>query len=107
MRTLILKKEIYQRVVNIKDAYFFRHSSIEINDEEIEAQEEVVIVPSATYATLVAALIHTRYTADAETAIIANYLADPDNADHRAEFEQYQAWRAEVKTACKEYFNID
>jgi hypothetical protein len=88
------------------DAYFFRHSFIE-KDNDIEAQEEVVIVPHATYETLVAALVHTHYSADAETAIIANYLADPDNADHRAEFEQYQAWRAEVKTACKEYFNID
>lgn len=106
MRTITIPAADYCRIVEYNDTYFFRHSPVEEGDD-VKAQEEVAIVPHATYETLVAALVHTHYTADAETAIIANYLADPDNVVHRAEFGQYQAWRAEVKTACKEYFNID
>ena len=106
MRTITMPAADYCRIVEYNDTYFFRYSPVEEGDD-VKAQEEVAIVPNATYETLVAALVHTHYSADAETAIIANYLADPNNTDHRAEFEQYQAWRAEVKTACKEYFNID
>jgi|GEM_PF-2980398 len=106
MRTITLPAADYCRIVEYNDTYFMRYAPTE-NDGEITAGEVVTIVPSATYATLVAALVHTRYTADAETAIIANYLADPDNTDHRDEFDAYQSWRAEVKAACKEYFGTE
>lgn len=108
MRTVILTQS-EPLIVEYNDTYFFRHNAEPLadNPDMVEAQEEVIVVPNATYATLVAALVHTRYTADAETAIIANYLADPDNTDHRDEFDAYQSWRAEVKAACKEYFGTE
>ncbi len=108
MRTIKLNKS-EPTIVEFNDTYFFRHSHTELNDgsDMVEVQEAVAVVPHATYATLVAALIHTRYTSDAETAILANYLADPSNEAHKAELDEYQAWRAEVKTACKDYYNID
>ncbi len=106
MRTITLPAADYSRIVEYNDTYFMRYAPTE-TDGEPTASEVVTVVPKATYDTLVAALVHTRYTADAETAIIANYLADPTNTAHHEEFDTYQSWRAEVKSACKEYFNID
>ena len=108
MRTIKLNRS-EPLIVEYNDTYFFRHDAEELNEgsDMVTAQEEVFVVPHATYNTLVAGIIHTRYSPDAETAILANYLADPSNEAHKAEFDEYQAWRAEVKTACKEYFNID
>ena len=108
MRTIKLNRS-EPLIVEYNDTYFFRHDAEELNEgsDMVTTQEEVVVVPHATYDTLVAGIIHTRYSPDAETAILANYLADPSNEAHKAEFDEYQAWRAEVKTACKEYFNID
>lgn len=108
MRTIKLNRS-EPLIVEYNDTYFFRHDAEELNEgsDMITAQEDVVVVPHATYDTLVAGIIHTRYSPDAETAILANYLADPSNEAHKAEFDEYQAWRTKVKTACKEYFNID
>lgn len=108
MRTVILTRS-EPLIVEYNDTYFFRHDHAQVNGAEdlVEAREAIATVPHATYETLVAGLIHTKYSTDAETAILANYLADPSNEAHKAEFDEYQAWRTEVKTACKEYFNID
>ena len=108
MRTIKLNRS-EPLIVEYNDTYFFRHDAEELNEgsDMVTSREEVVVVPHATYDTLVAGIIHTRYSPDAETAILANYLADPSNEAHKAEFDEYQAWRTEVKTACKEYFNID
>lgn len=106
MRTITINRSS-PTIVELNDAYFFRHSHTELNDgsDMVEAREAIAVVPRATYDTLVAGLIHTRYSPDAETAILANYLADPNNEAHKAEFDEYQAWRAQVKSACKEYFD--
>lgn len=106
MRTVILTQS-EPTIVEFNDTYFFRHGHMQVDGTEdlMEAQEAVVVVPHATYETLVADFIHTKYSTDAETAILANYLADPSNEAHKAEFDEYQAWRVQVKSACKEYFD--
>lgn len=55
------------------------------------------------YPKMVARLIHEKYSADDETALINNYLADPQ--EHSKEYAEYQAYRAEVKQAVKEAFD--
>ena len=55
-----------------------------------------------TYDALVAALVRTRYSDDAMTAIINNRMAEPDDADIAAEWEQMQQWRREAKTLAKQ-----
>lgn len=106
MRTIILTRS-EPLIVEYNDTYFFRHDHTQVDGAEdlVEAKEAIVVVPHATYDTLVAGLIHTKYTPDAETAILANYLEDMTDEAHKAEFDEYQAWRAKVKEACKEYFN--
>ena len=52
------------------------------------------------YPVLVSKFIHEKYTADAETALINNYLADPGK--YREEYIAYQTYRAECKQRAKE-----
>ena len=54
------------------------------------------------YPRLVAQHIHERYSADDETALINNYLSDPET--YGEEYREYQAYRAEVKQAVKDAF---
>lgn len=56
-----------------------------------------------TYPKKIAEYIHKRYSADDETALINNYLADPQT--HAKEYEEYQSYRNEVKTAVKEAYD--
>ena len=55
------------------------------------------------YPVLVSNFIHERYSPDAETALINNYLADPD--EYREEYLAYQNYRAECKQRAKEICN--
>lgn len=55
-----------------------------------------------TYDALVAALVRTRYSDDAMTAIINNHLLDGNDADIAAEWEEMQAWRREAKALAKQ-----
>ena len=55
--------------------------------------------PSEYYGTLVAAIIRTRFSADAVEAITQNYLADGEAG--KAEFDELQAWRADAKRMAK------
>ena len=57
----------------------------------------------AVYPKLVAQYIHEKYSADDETALINNYLADPQT--YGEEYAEYQAYRAEVKQAVKDAFD--
>lgn len=107
MNTITLFKSEFKAIHAYNDTYFFRHDAEELNEgsDMVTAQEEVVVVPHATYNTLVSALIHTKYSIDDELALLANHAEDPTDADHLAEFTAYQAWRDKVKEACQEYFN--
>lgn len=55
-----------------------------------------------SYDALVAALVRTRYSDDAMTAIINNHLLDGNDADTEAEWEEMQAWRREAKALAKQ-----
>ena len=52
------------------------------------------------YPKLVSEFIHKRYSADAETALINNYLLDQE--EYGEAYREYQAYRAEVKQALKD-----
>lgn len=54
------------------------------------------------YPKLVAFHIHKQYSPDDETALINNYIADPEK--HGAEYRKYQAYRKEVKDALKKAY---
>lgn len=55
-----------------------------------------------SYDTLVAAIVRTRYTDDAMTAIINNHLLDTGNAGTEAEWQQMQQWRSRAKALARE-----
>jgi len=52
------------------------------------------------YPVLVANFIHERYSADAETALINNYISDP--VKYGDEYRTYQAYREECKARARE-----
>lgn len=55
-----------------------------------------------TYDALVAALIRTRYSDDRMASVINNRMAEPDDADIAAEWEEMQQWRREAKALAKQ-----
>ena len=55
-----------------------------------------------TYDALVAALIRARYSDDRMASVINNRMAEPDDADIAAEWEQMQQWRREAKALAKQ-----
>ncbi len=66
----------------------------EVAEEPAYSEEE--------YNAKVAELIHVRYSADRETSLINNMLDDEPTEEHRAEYREYQAYRAECKERAKE-----
>lgn len=60
--------------------------------------------PHEYYGTLVAAIIRTRFSADAVEAITQNYLADAEAG--RAEFDELQVWRSEAKRMAREILGL-
>ena len=66
--------------------------------------EDVIVslVIPVTYPQIVSALVDKKYPFDAMQAIQNNYLADPEDADHKAEFDTMQTWRATAKAAAHE-----
>lgn len=55
--------------------------------------------PAKWYPVFVSEYIHERYSQDDETALINNYLSDPEG--HAEEYQAYQAFRAECKERAK------
>ena len=96
------------KITEFNSAYCLLCNPESIDGENgfVNADKLIVVVPNATYSTLVSAFIHTKYSIDDELAILANHAADPTNVEHLATYNEYQAWREEVKTACREHFNI-
>lgn len=58
--------------------------------------------PKRPYGVIVSSLIREKYSQNAVEAILANYLADPENEAYKAEFEAFSAYRAECKAKAKE-----
>jgi len=61
--------------------------------------------PEKWYPKLVSDFIHEKYSSDAETALINNYLADP--SEYAEKYAEYQTYRAECKARAKEICGID
>ena len=61
--------------------------------------------PEKWYPIYVSKFIHERYSADAETALINNYLADTE--EYREQYAEYQAYRTECKARAKEELGIE
>ena len=55
------------------------------------------------YPVLVSKLIHERYSADTETALINNYLSDPET--YGEEYRAYQVFRLECKEKARRITN--
>ena len=73
--------------------------------ESADLYEEVAEKPAYSdhdYDVMVADLIHARYSKDKETALINNMLEDEPTDEHRREYAEYQAFRAECKVRAKE-----
>lgn len=55
-----------------------------------------------TYESLVAAIVKSKYNEDSMQAVVNNYLLDPEDADHKSEFDAMQLWRQEAKTIARQ-----
>lgn len=79
--------------------------SKQVDEETYElVSTSLLMRAEPTYDTLVSALIRKRYDADKMEAIMNNYLADKDDEVAKAEFEEMQNYRKEVKSFCKIVF---
>ena len=79
--------------------------SKQINEETYElVSTSLLLRTEPTYDILVSALIRKKYDADKMEAIINNYLADTTDETAKAEFDETQAYRQEVKDFCKAVF---
>lgn len=58
-----------------------------------------------TYDEIVAKLIHTRYSSDAELSLINNAIANLSDINSNNEYLEYQSWRAKCKETAKQYIN--
>ena len=63
----------------------------------VSSPSATVTVLTMEYATLVSALIRSRYTDDAMMAIINNRMQSPDDEQILAEWQEMQQWRTESK----------
>ena len=63
----------------------------------VSSPSATVTVLSMDYATIVSALIRSRYTDDAMMAIINNRMQSPDDEQILAEWQEMQQWRTESK----------
>ena len=104
MRKVHISKDVFKNIETSHGIFFFRYNEEDTEGDYVIADEVVCSCQNPTYDVLVSAIIHTRYSTDSELAILANYLSDPTNEQHLAEYNAYQQWRDTVKTACKEYF---
>lgn len=68
--------------------------------DEVEYNHKEALQES-DYGPMVSAIIRSEYSEDAVEAIVNNYLADSENSDHTAEFQQLQEWRAKAKQAAR------
>lgn len=55
-----------------------------------------------TYETLVSDIVKSEYSSDKMEAVINNYLLNPENVEHKAEFDNMQQWREQAKIIAKQ-----
>lgn len=81
--------------------------TIMVKANDVENYEEVALadIPpytKAEYDKKVAELIHARYDADKEMSLINNMMEAEPTEVHKAEYNAYQAYRAECKQKAKD-----
>lgn len=85
------------------DAYFKRGTVLASDTAaDYEEVDEIPAYTEAEYRDKVAELIRQRYSADEETSLINNVLDAEPTAQHRAEYAEYQAYRAQCKARAKD-----
>ena len=60
-----------------------------------------------TYESLVAAIVKSKYNEDSMQAVVNNYLLDPEDTDHKAEFDAMQLWRQQAKLIARQAVNAE
>ena len=87
--------------------------TVNFNVEEIDVGgytvrwQSVTLEPGVfSYDALVSAIVSERYPADRMQAVVNNYLAAPEDAEIKAEFDEMQAWRVFAKETAKEVQNL-
>lgn len=80
----------------------------ELSDDEKDAtgynyRYKIAALPTGvwSYDAIVDALVTAEYPAAKMQAVINNFLASPDDADIKAEFDAMQSWRKEAKRIAK------
>jgi len=95
-------KEIEQRGSNV----FFIHFDAVPNEEEqiVECAEAGVLIDGVpNYGKLVSAIVSVKYDINAQIAILAN--KGDGSAEHEAEYEAFETWRAKAKELAKNIFS--
>ena len=89
MKPVLLEKTSRGYVVriNLKKITHEEHGKVWECDE--------VISPTTRYDDVVAAIIRSHYTLEAEIAMLNNYINEPE--ERQAEWDEYQAVRADAK----------
>ena len=83
------------------------YNIVEVSPSIFAWREISIRFTNFNYGGLVDALINIKYSPDAMTAIINNYLLDQDNVDAKSEFNEMQAYRKEAKAIAREILGID
>lgn len=84
---------------------YFGEEAIQTTDPETGEEKTVwncsyvTVLVMANYGDIVSAVICDRYTMNDQYAILANHASNPDGT--KAEYEAFQAWRAEAKRIAK------
>ena len=97
-------KEGFEAVKQYKQqpVYFFRFDGEETENDTIVCSETTITLHGAKYDTMVSALIATKYSEDAQIALLFNYQNDAEQ--YAEQMMEYQAWRMYCKESARAFF---
>lgn len=105
MKSVINKKN-YTNFKKLGNIYIVSFNEEEFNDNFVTCiQTTIKLNKNMTYDEIVAKLIHTRYSSDAELSLINNAISNLSSISDNKEYLEYQSWRAKCKEAAKQYLN--
>lgn len=108
MKRRIIKENMTELVADngyihkIGTETYFKKGVVYDSVDNYEEVDEMPKYTEAEYNAKVAELIHERYDTDKETALINNMLVEHPTQNHREEYAEYQAYRAECKDRAKD-----
>lgn len=91
------KPKIEYYKTNGVDMVRIPYEMVELRPGKFAWKELIVKFNNFNYGGIVNALIGIKYSSDAMTAIINNYLLDPNDVDAKSEFNTMQEYRKEAK----------